>query len=82
MAGQLCWLPKLGSNEQLFLHLRLESHHPWKLHTAYPGVCVSDYPISSGSKGWATCQKLLKEGWTLLSTQQARRSFGDDSLAA
>ncbi len=82
MAGQLCWLPKFGANGQLFLHLRLEPYQPWRLHTAYPGVCIPDYPVPGGSKGWATCQKLLKAGWTLVPTQQAQQSFGDDSLAA
>jgi hypothetical protein len=33
MAGQLCWLPKFGTNGQLFLHLRLEP--PPTLETSY-----------------------------------------------
>lgn len=82
MAGQLCWLPKIGASDQLFLHLRLEPYQPWKLHTAYPGVCVPDYPVPGGSRGWATCQKLLNAGWTLIPTQQAKQSFDDDSVAA
>jgi hypothetical protein len=82
MTGQLCWLSKFGANGQLFLHLRLGPNHPWKLHTAYPGLCVPDYPVPGGSQGWATCQELLKAGWTTIPTQQAQRSFGDDSVAA
>jgi hypothetical protein len=62
MLGELCWLPKFGANGQLTLHLRLESHHPWKPCAAYPGLCVSDYPIPRDSKGWATSQKLLERG--------------------
>jgi hypothetical protein len=75
MAGQLCWLPKLGSNGKLVLHLRLEPYHPWKAHTAFPQLCVVDYPIVNGSKGWATCQKLLATGWTAIPTDRARKSF-------
>jgi hypothetical protein len=82
MLGELCWLPKFGANGQLSLHLRLESHHPWKPYTAYPGLCVPDYPISGGSKGWATSQKLLQRGWSVISTEQEKRSSVDDSLAA
>lgn len=82
MTGQLCWLPKFGGNGQLFLHLRKEPHQPWKPHTAYPGLCVPDYPIPGGSKGWATSQKLLQAGWTMVSTDQARRSVVDDSRVA
>jgi hypothetical protein len=82
MAGQLCWLPKLGGNGQLFLHLRMDNSSPWKIHTAYPGVCVPDYPIRGGSRGWATCQKLLQAGWTIVPTANAQSHFEDDSLAA
>jgi hypothetical protein len=93
MTGQLCWIPKLGSNGKLALHLRLESFHPWKPHTAFPGLCIPDYPIPGGSQGWATGQKLLQAGWTIISTKQAQRSLDrpmsnlinlsdDDQLAA
>ncbi|AFY96749.1 hypothetical protein [Chamaesiphon minutus] len=75
MAGQICWISKLGSNGQLSLHLRLESYHPWKPHTAFPHLCVPDYQIPNGTKGWATCQKLLQAGWTIISTEQARQSL-------
>ena len=75
MAGQLCWIPKYGSNGALSLHLRLEPHHPWKPHTAFPGLCVPDYPIPGGSRGWATSQKLLQAGWTIVSTEQASKAF-------
>lgn len=75
MAGQLCWLPKLGSNGKLALHLRLEPYHPWKPYTAFPHLCSADYPIPNGSKGWATCQKLIASGWTIIPTDQARKSF-------
>jgi hypothetical protein len=93
MTGQLCWMPKFGSNGKLALHLRFESYHPWKPHTAYPGLCVPDYLIPGGSRGWATSQKLLQAGWTVISTNQAQSSFDrpmsnlinladDDQLAA
>jgi hypothetical protein len=51
MAGQLCWLPKFGSDGKLSLHLRLEPYHPWKSHTAFPHLCVADYLIPGGTKG-------------------------------
>lgn len=82
MSGQLCWLSKFGSDGQLILHLRLKSHSPWKPYTAYPGLCVADYPIPGGSKGWATSQKLIQAGWTLIPTAQARKSSMSDSRAA
>jgi hypothetical protein len=75
MNGQLCWIPKFGSKGKLALHLRFESYHPWKPHTAFPGLCVPDYLLASGSPGWATSQKLLQAGWTAISTKQAQRSF-------
>lgn len=73
MTGQLCWLSQFESDEEMVLHLRLESHQSWKPYTAYPGLRVPDYPIPRGSKGWATYQKLLKAGWTLIPTASAKR---------
>ena len=80
MAGQLCWIPKFGSNGKLALHLRLEPYHPWKPHTAFPGLCVPDYPILSGTRGWATCQQLLATGWIAIPTSEAKRSFDRGSI--
>jgi hypothetical protein len=79
MAGQLCWLPKFGGNGQLILHLRLKPYEQWKPYTAFPEFSVPDYPIANGSRGWATNQKLLKAGWTLIPTQEARKSFGNST---
>lgn len=79
MSGQLCWLSKFGGNEQLILHLRKQPHEAWRPYTAYRELCVPDYPIPGGSKGWATSQKLMKAGWTLIPTHQARQSFSDYS---
>lgn len=80
MSGQLCWLPKFGADGQLVLHLRLKPYQPWKPYTAYPGLCVADYPMAEGSKGWATSQKLLQAGWTLIPTAQGRNSLVGNSV--
>jgi len=77
MSGQLCWLPKFGGNGQLVLHLRKQSHESWKPYTAYRELCVPDYPVPGGSKGWATSQKLMRAGWKLIPTHQGRQSFSD-----
>jgi hypothetical protein len=75
MTGQLCWIPKFGGGGKLGLHLRLESHHHWKPYTAFPGLCIPDYPIPGGSKGWATSQKLIQAGWVMIPTKQAQTNF-------
>jgi hypothetical protein len=72
MSGQMCWLSSFSSGGKLILHLRQQPHHPWKPHTAYPGLCTPDYPIPGGSKGWATSQKLIQSGWEVIPTSQAR----------
>jgi hypothetical protein len=82
MSGQLCWLSNFSDRGQLSLYLRLEPHHPWKPHTHYPGLCVPDYPMPGGTKGWATSQKLLQAGWEIVPTREARRSYFDSDLAA
>jgi hypothetical protein len=70
MSGQMCWLPSLGSNGEKSLHLRLEPHQPWQSYKTFHQFYVPDYPILRGSKGWATHQKLLKAGWTLVPNKQ------------
>jgi hypothetical protein len=86
MTGQLCWIPSFVSQGKLTLHLRLDPYQPWKPHTAFPHLCVPDYPIPGGSKGWATSQRLLQAGWAIVPTAQVkvsfRDNFGDDSVAA
>lgn len=71
MSGQMCWLSSLGANGEKILHLRLESHQPWKPYKACPQYAVPDYRIPRGTKGWATYQHLRKAGWTLIPTAQA-----------
>lgn len=71
MSGQMCWLSSFGKDGEKILHLRLEPSKPWQPYTAYPMYSVADYKIPGGSKGWATYQKLLKAGWTLIPTAQA-----------
>lgn len=68
MSGQLCWLSTTYSSGEKILHLRLQPNGPWKPYTSCPGYFVPDYEISGGSQGWATCQKLIKAGWTLVSS--------------
>ncbi len=81
MSGQLCWLPKFGGNGQLTLHIRRDSHHPWGYYTSFPDLCVPDYPIPNGSKGWATAQRLMQAGWTLVPTAEARYLFIQEKAA-
>ena len=78
----MCWLPKFGGNGDLILHLRLETYHPWKPYTQFAGLAVPDYPIPGASKGFATSQKLLEAGWSLLSSAQVKAGFNPSSEAA
>ena len=71
MLGQMCWLSQLGGREEKILHLRTSPNQPWQPYTAFSTYAVPDYNIPGGSKGWATYQKLLKVGWTLVPTAQA-----------
>lgn len=64
--GQMKWMSKLGSDGEKILHLRLQPHDPWKPYTAFPQYLAPDYRIPKGTKGWASYQKLLKEGWELI----------------
>ncbi|MFN6517436.1 MAG: hypothetical protein RMY29_023555 [Nostoc sp. CreGUA01] len=78
MHRQMCWLPKSGSDGEKILFLQTEPSQPWRPYTAFGHIAVPDYPIPGGSKGWATYQKLLKAGWTLVPSARANE-FGGSS---
>ncbi|MCC5627611.1 hypothetical protein [Nostoc sphaeroides] len=78
MHRQMCWLPKSGGNGEKILYLQTEPNQPWRPYTAFRGFTVPDYQIPNGSKGWATYQKLLKAGWTLVPSARANE-FGSSS---
>ena len=82
MAGQMCWLPGLGHNGNLILHLREQAQGAWYPYTFYSKYAVPDYPIPGGSKGWATYQKLLRAGWKLLPTEPENQKFSSDLAIA
>jgi hypothetical protein len=72
MLRQMCWLSKAGGdNGEKILHLQTAPHEPWRPYTAFGKLAVPDYKIPGGSKGWATYQKLLKAGWTLVPSARA-----------
>ncbi|RCJ25460.1 hypothetical protein A6S26_16965 [Nostoc sp. ATCC 43529] len=78
MHRQMCWLPKSGGDGEKILFLQTEPGQPWRPYTAFGHFAVPDYPIPGGSKGWATYQKLLKAGWTLVHSARANE-FGSSS---
>ncbi len=71
MHRKMCWLSASGQDGEKVLHLQTAPHQPWRPYTAFPQYSVPDYKIPGGSKGWATYQKLLKAGWTLVPTAVA-----------
>lgn len=75
MSGQMCCISSSGTNKEKVLHLRLKSNKPWKPYTSCPQYAVPDYRIPGGSKGWASYQKLLQAGWTLIPTAKAQESL-------
>ena len=72
MRGQMCWLSQLGANEEKILHLQAAPNQPWQPYTAFRQYAVPDYHVPGGSKGWATYQKLMKAGWTLVPSARAQ----------
>ncbi|MDF5719447.1 MAG: hypothetical protein PUP91_02915 [Rhizonema sp. PD37] len=71
MHRQMCWLSMSGYDGEKILYLQFAPNEPWRPYTVFPQYAVSDYKIDGGSKGWATYQKLLKAGWTLVVSTQA-----------
>ncbi|WP_250125206.1 hypothetical protein [Chroococcidiopsis sp. CCMEE 29] len=72
MPRQMCWLSPSGADGEKILHLQTAPHEPWRPYTAFPQYVVPDYRIPGGSKGWATYQKLIKAGWTLVPSARAQ----------
>ncbi len=68
---RMCWLSKFGENGEKILHLQTAPNEPWRPYTAFSQFAVPDYRIPGGSKGYATFQKLLKAGWTLVDSARA-----------
>ncbi len=66
MHRQMCWISKSNGDGEKILHLQIAPNQPWRPYTTFPQFSVPDYQIPGGSKGWATYQKLLKAGWTLV----------------
>jgi len=81
MAGQMCWLAGFGTGGSKILHLRTASRENWRPYTAFPQFAVLDYREPGGSKGWATYQKLLKAGWTLVPSAQEEKLLKVDTDA-
>lgn len=71
MRGQMCWLSGTQGDGEKILHLRTHSSQPWRPYTVCREYAVPDYKEPKGSKGWATYQKLLRAGWTLVASAAA-----------
>jgi len=69
---RMCWLSKSDGSEEKILYLQTGPNEPWRPYTACPQYAEPDHQIQGGSKGWATFQKLLKAGWTLIPSARAK----------
>ncbi|MEA5620108.1 hypothetical protein VB711_19995 [Cronbergia sp. UHCC 0137] len=76
MHRQMCWLSKSSGDGEKILYLQIAPGQPWRPHTTFPQFAVPDYQIPGGSKGWATYQKLLKAGWTLVPSARSSEFGG------
>jgi hypothetical protein len=72
MLKEMSWLPVRENREDMALHLRTAQNQSWKPYTAFPEYAAPDYPVSGGSKGFATYHKLRIQGWNLVPTSVAR----------
>lgn len=66
MLKQMKWLPTSKTDETKVLYLRMDLSQPWQLYTAFPEYTVPDYKEPGASRGYATYQRLRREGWTLV----------------
>ncbi|MDV3349242.1 hypothetical protein D0962_22535 [Leptolyngbyaceae cyanobacterium CCMR0082] len=69
MIKQMAWLPQDNGQEKI-LHLRIEQGTSWRPYTMFPQFISPDH-MAIGSRGFSTFQKLLREGWELIASDQA-----------
>ncbi len=69
MIKQMAWLSQ-DSGEEKILHLRIEKGTPWRPYTMFPQFTIPDH-MAIGSRGFATFQKLLLEGWEIIASNNA-----------
>jgi hypothetical protein len=72
MPKQMSWLPKSTTDDEKILYLQNQPNEPWRPYTAFPQYAVPDYREPGISKGWATYQKLIRTGWTLIPSAKAQ----------
>lgn len=67
MVGEMCWMSPDDDFDKK-LYIRTDSSKEWVLYSELSELSVPDYKITGGSLGYATMQKLLKEGWKLVTS--------------
>ena len=72
MLKQMAWLSSnaADTDSAKILYLRTESNQPWQPYSTFPEYAVKDYDIEGVSLGFATFQKLFREGWSLVPSDQ------------
>ena len=68
---QMSWLPQNKEDDRKILHLRTAPDRPWQPYTAFPEYAVPDIPVAGASQGYATFQKLIRQGWQVVATHCA-----------
>lgn len=81
MLREMCWLSPLGRDGTKILHLRTHAQQTWQPYTAFPEYRVPDYQVPKGSRGWATYQTLLSQGWVLVPSSIARPTYAEKSAS-
>jgi hypothetical protein len=61
--GLMKWQSVGLSGEEKVLHLLPPGATSWLPYTSLPQYARPDYGVHRGSKGFATMQSLLKQGW-------------------
>ena len=77
MPGKMAWLSSTSGDGTKILFLQPDPSRPFRPYKVYRYLCVPDYQVPGGSKGWSTYQKLLKAGWELVASNKV--NSGDHS---
>jgi hypothetical protein len=77
--NKMAWLDAAGEDRKI-LHIKSDSG-VWLPYTAFPLLKRPDNTMPGASKGYATMQALLRQGWTLEQSERVQREIQTEAMA-
>ena len=76
--NKMAWL-EVPEEERKILYLKADSG-AWLPYTAFPLLKRPDCTLPGASKGYSTMQALLRQGWTIESTERVQQQIQTEAM--